>query len=58
VNGMGSTTLMELFIVFRRVSQILIGKGIKIVRSLVGNTSLRKNKLAFNCSSQGWTGSC
>ena len=35
VNGMGATTLMELFIIFRRASQILAAKGIKIARSLV-----------------------
>jgi phosphoenolpyruvate---glycerone phosphotransferase subunit DhaK len=36
VNGTGATTLMELFLVFRRMSQILVDKKIKIVRSLVG----------------------
>ena len=36
VNGAGATTLMELFILFRRVHQILTAKGIKLARSAVG----------------------
>ena len=36
VNGAGATTLMELFIFFRRVHQILADKGIKVARSKVG----------------------
>lgn len=36
VNGAGATTLMELFIVFRRVSQVLQEKGIKLARGKVG----------------------
>jgi dihydroxyacetone kinase-like protein len=36
VNGAGATTLMELLIVFRRVSQVLQDKKIKLVRSKVG----------------------
>jgi len=36
LNGVGSTTLMELHIVLRRVNQILEDKSIKLVRSLVG----------------------
>jgi dihydroxyacetone kinase-like protein len=36
VNGAGATTLMELFIVFRRVYQILQGKNIKVAQSKVG----------------------
>ena len=36
VNGAGATTLMELFIVFRRVHQVLQEKKIKPVRSKVG----------------------
>ena len=36
VNGAGATTLMELFIFFRRVHQILGDKGIKLARSAVG----------------------
>jgi dihydroxyacetone kinase-like protein len=36
VNGAGATTLMELFIVFRRIHQVLKNKKIKIARSLIG----------------------
>jgi dihydroxyacetone kinase-like protein len=36
LNGAGATTLMELYIVFRRVKQYLDEKGIEIARSLVG----------------------
>jgi dihydroxyacetone kinase-like protein len=36
LNGAGATTLMELFILFRRVHQILKANGIKLVRSKVG----------------------
>jgi dihydroxyacetone kinase-like protein len=36
LNGAGATTLMELYIVFRRVKQYLDEQGIEIARSLVG----------------------
>lgn len=36
VNGAGATTLMELFIVFRRVHNLLQDKNIKVVRAKVG----------------------
>ncbi|SEU13242.1 dihydroxyacetone kinase subunit DhaK [Stigmatella erecta] len=36
VNGMGGTPLLELYIMFAEVARILEGKGIRIVRSLVG----------------------
>jgi len=36
VNGAGATTLMELFLVFRRVHQLLQEKGIRLVRAKVG----------------------
>ncbi|WP_129727458.1 dihydroxyacetone kinase subunit DhaK [Ectobacillus funiculus] len=39
VNGLGSTTRMELYIMFRRVEQILTEKGIEIHRSYVGDYS-------------------
>lgn len=39
VNGLGSTTQMELYIMFRRVEQILSEKGIEIHRSYVGSYS-------------------
>lgn len=36
LNGVGSTTLMELYLVLRRINQILKEKGITLARSLVG----------------------
>jgi dihydroxyacetone kinase-like protein len=36
LNGVGSTTLMELYVVLRRVKQVLDGKNIKLVGSLAG----------------------
>jgi len=36
LNGVGSTTLMELYLVLRRVKQLLDAKKITLVRSLVG----------------------
>jgi dihydroxyacetone kinase-like protein len=36
VNGLGSTTLMELYIIFRKSAAILSGQGIQIYRSYVG----------------------
>ena len=37
VNGLGSTPRMELYIMFRRVEQVLKEKGIVIYRSYVGD---------------------
>lgn len=37
INGLGSTTIMELFVVSRRVNQILTQKGIKIYDTDVNN---------------------
>jgi len=37
VSGLGATPVMELYIVFNRVEEILKEKGIKIYRSYVGN---------------------
>ena len=37
VNGLGSTPRMELYIIFRRVEQVLKEKGITIYRSYVGD---------------------
>ena len=47
VNGMGATTLMELFIIFRRVSQLLAAKGIKLARSLVGEFITAQEQAGF-----------
>jgi dihydroxyacetone kinase-like protein len=47
LNGAGSTTLMELLIVFRRVSQLLAEKGIKLVRSAVGEFITTQEQAGF-----------
>jgi dihydroxyacetone kinase-like protein len=47
LNGAGSTTLMELFILFRRVSQILSDRQIKIARSLVGEYITTQEQAGF-----------
>jgi dihydroxyacetone kinase-like protein len=36
LNGVGSTTLMELYVVLRRVKRILEDKGVKMIRCLAG----------------------
>jgi dihydroxyacetone kinase-like protein len=47
LNGAGATTLMELFIVFRRISQILAEKKIKVARSLVGEYITTQEQAGF-----------
>jgi phosphoenolpyruvate---glycerone phosphotransferase subunit DhaK len=47
LNGAGATTLMELFIVFRRVSQILKARKIRLVRSLVGEFITTQEQAGF-----------
>jgi dihydroxyacetone kinase-like protein len=37
VNGMGGTPLIELYIVYRKVAEILAGRGVTIARNLVGS---------------------
>jgi dihydroxyacetone kinase-like protein len=37
ISGLGSTPLMELYILFEEVRKIMAAKGIKIHKSLVGN---------------------
>ena len=37
VNGMGGTPLIELYVVFRKLAEILDGRGIAIERNLIGN---------------------
>lgn len=37
ISGLGSTPLLELYIIYRRVNRILDGKGIQVYRSYVGN---------------------
>jgi len=36
INGLGSTSLLELYIIYRKVAQILRQKGIKIYKSYIG----------------------
>ena len=47
VNGAGATTLMELFIVFRRVHHLLGAKGIRLVRSAVGEFITTQEQAGF-----------
>ncbi|PYV39212.1 MAG: glycerol kinase [Acidobacteria bacterium] len=47
LNGAGATTLMELFIVFRRVKQILAQKKIKVARSVVGEYITTQEQAGF-----------
>jgi dihydroxyacetone kinase-like protein len=47
LNGAGATTLMELFIIFRRVSQILKTRKIRIARSLVGEFITTQEQAGF-----------
>ena len=37
VNGMGGTPLLELYVIYRKLAEILDGRGITIERNLVGN---------------------
>ncbi len=37
VNGFGNTPLMELYLIYNSVTELLAAKGLKIARSLVGN---------------------
>lgn len=47
INGAGATTLMELFIVFRRAAQILEQKKIKLARSAVGEFITTQEQAGF-----------
>ncbi len=37
VNGMGGTPLIELYVVYNELAQICAGRGVKIVRNLIGS---------------------
>ena len=37
VNGMGGTPLLELYVIYRKLAEILDGRGVQIARSLVGD---------------------
>src|SRR5215471_6037329 len=47
VNGAGATTLMELFILFRRVEQVLKAKGIQLARAKVGEFITTQEQAGF-----------
>lgn len=47
LNGAGATTLMELFIIFRKIHQILKGKQIKIARSIIGEYITTQEQAGF-----------
>ncbi len=47
LNGAGATTMMELFIVFRRIHQVLSGRKIKIVRSKIGEFVTTQEQAGF-----------
>lgn len=50
INGTGATTLMEMFIVFRKVGQILEEKGIKLVGSQIGELLTVQEQGGFQMS--------
>ncbi len=47
LNGAGATTLMELFLIFRRVAQLLEIKKIKLVRSAIGEFITTQEQAGF-----------
>jgi dihydroxyacetone kinase-like protein len=48
INGCGSTTLMEMFLLYRRLHQILAKKGIKPFKPLVGNYVTTQEMAGFS----------
>jgi dihydroxyacetone kinase-like protein len=47
LNGAGATTLMELYLVFRRVTQVLQSRRIKIARSAIGEFITTQEQAGF-----------
>ncbi len=47
LNGAGATTLMELYLIFRRVSQVLEGKKIRLARSAIGEFITTQEQAGF-----------
>jgi phosphoenolpyruvate---glycerone phosphotransferase subunit DhaK len=47
LNGAGATTLMELFIIFRRLSPILKARKVRLARSLVGEFITTQEQAGF-----------
>ena len=50
INGLGSTPLMELFIVNKKVNEIITGKGIKIYKTCVGEYMTAIEMAGFSIS--------
>lgn len=50
VNGLGATPLMELYVVNRKVAELLDSKGIKIVKTYVGNYMTSLEMAGFSVS--------
>jgi phosphoenolpyruvate---glycerone phosphotransferase subunit DhaK len=47
LNGAGATTLMELYLIFRRVTQVLKAEKIKLVRSAIGEFITTQEQAGF-----------
>jgi phosphoenolpyruvate---glycerone phosphotransferase subunit DhaK len=47
LNGAGATTLMELYLVFRKVAKLLESKGIKLARSIIGEFITTQEQAGF-----------
>jgi dihydroxyacetone kinase-like protein len=47
LNGAGATTLMELYLIFRRVAQVLATKKIRLVRSALGEFITTQEQAGF-----------
>jgi dihydroxyacetone kinase-like protein len=47
LNGAGATTLMELYLIFRRVAQVLQGRKLKLVRSAIGEFITTQEQAGF-----------
>ena len=50
VNGSGGTPLMELYIINRRVQQVLAEKGVKVYKTMVGNFMTSLEMAGFSIS--------
>lgn len=50
VNGLGATPLMELYIIHRKVAQMLAEKGVKTVKTYVGNYMTSLEMAGFSVS--------
>ncbi len=47
LNGAGATTLMELYLVFRRVAKVLQANGIRLARSIIGEFITTQEQAGF-----------